>query len=510
MKKVVILFFIPLFALSFSINAQQKKTKKIEIINADELSFEKTQNKSLQRLIGNVIFEHEGAKMYCDSAYFYGKQNSMEAFGNVKIEMGDSVNMFCDYLKYDGTLKTVYARKNVKLFHKNSKLFTDSLDFYRKSGIAKYYTFGTIITEEDTLTSNYGYYQSRTRNFFPSGNVIVRNPRFIMHTDSLRFNTKRKTVYFLTKTDIKSDSARIICYSGHYNTIDDDALFGKNTFIQSKSKILKGDSLFYNAQKDYGEGYIYFLVIDTTNKMLASGKFGIYNGKANEIMTTDSAIMMIIDSNNDTLFLHSDTIVSKTDTNDNRMIFSYYNVRFYKTDLQGACDSLIYSMSDSTIYMYKKPILWSDNYQLFAKEINILSDRGGIKEVDMIDKGMITEKLDSIKYNQIKGKNIYAYFQNNNISHITVETNAETIYYPLNDKDQYIGMYKASSKNISISMNNNEVSRIVFYKNTNGVLYPIDQLPNDKLMLTGFKWMGKHRPHKKTDIFLKNNYSLFE
>lgn len=496
-EKFVVILLLLLPVIGFS-----QKGKRIDIVNADELSFVKMPGREVKKLKGNVVFKHDNAIMKCDSAYFYSQENSMEAFGNVKIEMGDSVTLFCDYLKYDGVKKIAYTRRNIRLYHKNSSLFTDSLDYYRVPGIAKYYTFGTIITGEDTLTSNYGYYLKRSRDFFPSGNVIVHNPDFVMHTDSLRFNTESKTVFFLTNTLIKNDSGSIKCISGNYNTVTNIAIFGHNTVINRNDKIIYGDSIYYDSNKGYGVGYKNFVVVDTAQKMIISGRYGEVREENNTAFVTDSACFMQVDDDGDTLFLHADTLRSVKDTA-GKKIYAYYGVKFYKSDIQGKCDSLVYNFTDSTTLMYGSPVIWTDNYQLFAKEIDIHSGNKGIKQVNLFYTAFIAEQLDTSMFNQIKGKNIYAYFGDGEIKKVEVRQNSETVYYP-EDDSSIIGLYNANSADIDILLDSGKVAKIVFLRNPDGALYPLNMVPDGKDVLNGFVWLDKYRPEGKEEIFGEN------
>ena len=495
-KQLTFVFFLLISTYSLS-----QKSKKIDIINADELTIVKKGKIELKKLKGNVIFKHEDALMYCDSSFFNSAENTMEAFGNVKIEAKDSIRLFCNFLKYNGKTKVANTRGNIRLYHKKSILITDSLDFYRTSGVAKYFTYGTIISGNDTLTSKYGFYYSKTRDFYPILNVEVKNPNFIMFTDSLRFNTKSKKVYFLTKTRIISDSSLIVCYKGYYDTEKDFAFFGKKTFIKQGKNILKGDSLFYDNKKNYGEGYKYFYIEDTINKVAVSGKFGIYEGMKNSIMITDSACFTQFENVEDTLFLHSDTLKSIEDTS-GKMLFAYKSVLFFRNDFQGKCDSLVYSFSDSTVRMYGNPVLWFDNFQLTANQIEILSNNEGIKQVNLINAGFIVEQIDTNIYNQINGSTIYAFFKEGEIYKIDVKRNAKTVYYPIDDST-ITGLYNANAANIRIMLDSGKVTKILFLSSPEGILYPINNMNDENAFLPGFVWYIKYRPLRKEDIFIK-------
>ena len=53
-------------------------------------------------LIGSVRMKHDSMYMFCDSALIFEKINSVEAFGNVRMEQGDTLFIYGDYLYYDG------------------------------------------------------------------------------------------------------------------------------------------------------------------------------------------------------------------------------------------------------------------------------------------------------------------------------------------------------------------------------------------------------------------------
>src|SRR5690606_34265458 len=49
---------------------------------------------------GNVIFEHDGTKLYSDSAVFYQKENFFRAWSRVRVV--NTITMTSDSLEYDG------------------------------------------------------------------------------------------------------------------------------------------------------------------------------------------------------------------------------------------------------------------------------------------------------------------------------------------------------------------------------------------------------------------------
>ena len=102
-----------------------KKTK-VFLEHANTLSFDKERNAEAQVLNGDVCFRHDSSYMYCDSAYFFEQTNSLEAFSNVRMEQGDTLFVYGNYLFYDGNTQIAYLRENVRMENGQVTLFTDS------------------------------------------------------------------------------------------------------------------------------------------------------------------------------------------------------------------------------------------------------------------------------------------------------------------------------------------------------------------------------------------------
>ena len=160
--------FLLLFTfVSLTSFAQEAKKKRIELLNAEVLEYDESLGHKARRLLGNVIFEHEGAVMNCDSAYLY-EDNSMDAFSKVSINKGDSIKMWCDELNYNGNTEFAKAKRNVKLVDREMTLTSQKLDYNMATEQAWYTTGGKIVDSENTLTSRVGYY------FRYGGNVLQR------------------------------------------------------------------------------------------------------------------------------------------------------------------------------------------------------------------------------------------------------------------------------------------------------------------------------------------------
>jgi hypothetical protein len=204
----------------------------------------------------------------------------------------------------------------------------------------------------------------------------------------------------------------------------------------------------------------------------------------------------------DTLFLHADTLYTMPDknANDAKMLIAYNNNRFFRTDIQGICDSLIYFTKDSTIQMYNDPVLWSNENQMNAEYIEFFNRSQPPNEVHLKNNAFIIQEVDSSKYNQIKGKSMVGFINGQNLYRIDVNGNGQSIYYP-SDQDDYIGINKAESSNIIIYLSENQINRITFVGSPTGVMNPLlDVVPADT-KLDGYRWRVEERPKSKFEIF---------
>jgi lipopolysaccharide export system protein LptA len=497
LKKQFILFFL-LSLISVSLFSQQRRM--IELLNADELIFQKLPSgEEYKRLLGNVKFKHEDEIMTCDSAWFFSDRNTMEAFSNVHIKQGDSLDLYADYLNYDGNKRISHVRHHIRLIHNKAILYTDSLNYYRNENLAKYYGTGRLEHGEDTLTSEYGYYYSVSQNFIPVKNVVMHNPRFTMFTDSGFYNSGENKAYFVSPTKFVTDSAIGYCSAGWYEVPNDYIYLGKQSRIEGRKAVLTGDSLFYDMKKDEGWGYRNTVLNDTVRKIMIKGNHIYYSGKLKQGIATDSAVFVQIDDQKDSLFLHADSLLLSQDTTKQRILRAYHHVRFYKSTMQGKCDSLV-SLSDTLTILYGAPILWSEERQISAPLIKLYSDSGVVKRMELYDGSFIVDRQDSGKFNQIKGIDMVAYFKNDAIEVVDVTSHSESIYYML-DGDTYKGVNKVASKNMRLYFDDGKVKKVVYRNKPSGTFYSMETFPFKQAYLAGFNYQIKLRPIDKFDIF---------
>lgn len=476
-----------------------KKTK-VYLIHSNTLSFDKAVKPDAQILNGDVCFRHDSSYMYCDSAYFFEQTNSLEAFSNVRMEQGDTLFVYGDYLFYDGNTQVAYLRENVRMENGQVTLFTDSLNYERIPNIGYYFEGGLIVDSLNQLSSFYGQYSPETKLAVFNDSVQVENPDFTLYSDTLHYDTESKVATILGPSVIVSDSGTIHTSRGWYDTVNNTSLLLDQSQVESGEKILIGDSIFYNRDTGMGEVYGNMSLIDTAQHVTLQGEYGYYNEQTGYAFATDSARFLEY-SQGDTLFLHADTLQMVTVDSVYREIKAYYGVRFYRIDMQGVCDSMQFNTRDSVLYMYTEPVLWNEQYQLYGDTIAIYMNDSTIEYAHVIQFAFAAQHVDSSYYNQLKGNDLKAYFEGQAVHQIDVAGNAESIFYPLEKDGAKVGMNETKSGFLTIWVKDNKLDKLKIWPSPVGSMTPIPDLKPDQKMLKDFYWFDYLRPKNRDDIY---------
>lgn len=476
-----------------------KKTK-VYLIHSNTLSFDKAVKPDAQILNGDVCFRHDSSYMYCDSAYFFEQTNSLEAFSNVRMEQGDTLFVYGDYLFYDGNTQVAYLRENVRMENGQVTLFTDSLNYERIPNIGYYFEGGLIVDSLNQLSSFYGQYSPETKLAVFNDSVQVENPDFTLYSDTLHYDTESKVATILGPSVIVSDSGTIHTSRGWYDTVNNTSLLLDQSQVESGEKILIGDSIFYNRDTGMGEVYGNMSLIDTAQHVTLQGEYGYYNEQTGYAFATDSARFLEY-SQGDTLFLHADTLQMVTVDSVYREIKAYYGVRFYRIDMQGVCDSMQFNTRDSVLYMYTEPVLWNEQYQLYGDTIAIYMNDSTIEYAHVIQFAFVAQHVDSSYYNQLKGNDLKAYFEGQAVHQIDVAGNAESIFYPLEKDGAKVGMNETKSGFLTIWVKDNKLDKLKIWPSPVGSMTPIPDLKPDQKMLKDFYWFDYLRPKNRDDIY---------
>lgn len=563
----VLLVLIGIIASSANLIAQNRK--RVEILHCDVLDHNSHIVANAQRLLGNVNITVDGAVMWCDSLYSYAN-NTVDAFGRVHIVRGDTLNMYADFINYNGMNKLAKARRNVKLIDKQVTLTTDSLDYSMINDLASYNYSGTVKDSTNTLKSVIGQYYVNEKKAYFKTRVDGVTKDYKIKSDTLIYFTNSKKVFIEGPTRIFNEKDTLYAESGWYDSMKSFAKLTKKPKIWNDKQRVKADSIYYNKKSGEGMAMGHARIQDIENSIVVVGNKVRYNDITKIASANDSAVFIQY-SKADSLYLHADYLKTMPDTTtaikalpakkgagktagkvkaatpalipaakideyqrmrqtetekndsiltrkamsgtqpkdttkakpakDPRLVLAYHRVRFFRTDMQGKCDSLVYWSKDSTVQMFTEPVIWSNKNQISARYIEMINRSKGLDEIRMKEESfIIAMEDDSIRFNQIKGKNMTGFIRDNQLEKIDVNGNGESNYYA-RDKSGIIGLNKAQSSNITIYMNKGKVKKISFIKSPDGELKPLADLADNDKLLTGFNWQAEIRPKSKEDIF---------
>lgn len=485
---------------------RQKTSERVYLVHADRLRYDRFGTvPDAQVLNGNVQFRHKGAKLYCDSAYFYQASNSFKAFGNVRMYQGDTLSLFSDYAYYDGNDQMAEARHNVVLTHRKTKLYTDSLNYDRLYGIGYFFEGGKMVDKDNVLVSDWGEYDTETRVAVFNYDVDLKNPKFVLSTDTLHYDTRTSLAHIVGPSTITSGASVIHTSQGYYDTNKDFArLYGRST-LTNNGKTLTADSLFNDEKKAVSQGFGNVVYTDTVNKNEMNSNYFWYNDSTGFAFATDSAVLKDY-SQGDTLFVHSDTMKVYTFNMNTDSVYRkahcYNKVRAFRTDVQAVCDSLVYNTKDSCLTMYRDPIVWNANRQLLGEVIEVFMKDSTIDRAHVVNQALSVEMLpDSTKFNQIASREMFGFFNKGQLYKTEAVGNVQCVYYFQDDKDSsLISMTYLETDTMRMTMENRQLQSIWTCKQQ-GTMYPITQIPPSKRELPSFAWFDYVRPRDKHDIF---------
>jgi lipopolysaccharide export system protein LptA len=429
------------------------------------------------------------------------KTNSFKAYGHVKIEQGDSLEIYSKRLNYNGNSRIGHLFHDVKMINGEVTLYTDTLIYNRNKNLGYYTCGGKLVDSLNTLVSKHGYYYSNTKLAEFRYDVVGENSSSTIKSDTLTYDTETKVATILGPTHIyHSDSTIIYSELGWYNSDTDKSQLLKKPFINhGNGKTLQGDTIFYDKNNGVGEAFHNVILKDSLNKIRLHGHYGYYKEDGDIGLITDSA-MMVEYSQTDTTYIHGDTIYSYAQGEEEKMTLVYHNVRLYHNDFQAVCDSLTFFSGDSILHLMQMPIIWNNNQQITGDTIHLYPKDGSIERMHVIDNAIMIQEEDTIHYNQVSGKEILAHIKEQELDYVDISGNVESIFYPT-DQGDLIGLNTIKSSYMTIYFKEGQLERFNVFPSPTAVMYPLSQVTNNMLYLPNFTWQIDICPTSKDDIF---------
>jgi len=513
LKKLIPLYIVILLISAFSqaqsnqeINYDSDRTLKNEQRYPGALILSKVDNQ--------VYFDHDGIEVWCDNAVFYKEENFFKAYGNIRMQQGDSVSMTSNYAEYNGDTEFAFASGNVKMKRPQTTLESDSLFFDRIKQQAYYRSGGKVTDTASVLTSTIGRYFMEEDKYSFVNDVVLTNPDYTINSEQLDFYSENGHAYLYGPSIIESETSTVYCERGFYDTRADNGYFVKNSQINYNNRILKGDSLYFNRETSFASATNNIRVIDTINNSTVSGHYAeVYRDKDSVFITKRALAASLQDR--DTLFIHSDTIMI-TGKPDQRVLRGFYDVRIYKEDqtgentMSGRSDSIF---SDQPTGLTKlinisgrgngDPVLWSGENQMTGDSIHLQSNpkTEQLDSLLVFDNAFLIQKDTIEGYNQLKGKILTGYFRQNELYEVIIDKNTETLNYMRNSENQLIGINKTLASSIIIYFENQQIEYIDYLNQVDGALTPEADFPPNARTLQGFNWRGEERILSKEGLF---------
>lgn len=534
---------------------QEDTSKRIHILNADNLSLITKDSVDERRFRGNVVFRQSTSLLYCDSAVFNQAKNMIEAWGHVHINQDDSIHTYSDYLIYMGNTRVATLTGNAKLTDNKIVLTSPEIQYDMNTKIGTYTKSGKLVNEKSVLTSQEGFYYAETKDVYFKKNVVIIDPGFTLSTDTLLYNSTTKIATILAPTTINDGKMTMYVTKGYYNTDIGYGSFSDRPIIEDSTNTFTANEIQTDKATGISIATGNMIWRDTAQKVSVLANYGIVNQFNKTVLATRKPVMLL-EGKTDTLLVAADTLFSgiikinqvvdtavakpdsgtfvrarltdsstlvkdsstfvrapltdssstpaapaaAKDTTEKRFLIAYNHVKIYSDSLQGVADSVYYSGVDSIFRLYKEPVLWASGNQLIGDTIFLFTKNQKADKLLLDQNAMIINEAGPGMYNQVKGNTILGFFGDEKLDSMYANGNAENIYYVQDNDSAFISINRLLSAATHIYFENGELERIVFLKEAEATMYPFTQMPEEQKKLPGFKWVIERKPRSKYEL----------
>jgi lipopolysaccharide export system protein LptA len=483
-------FFILLLFATHSLVAQNSNV--LEIQSADLLQGAN----GFERLIKNVKMKHQSTLINCDSAHFFRVENVVKLYGNVRItDQKDPVKITSRYAEYDGNTKTAKLREKVVFKNESTTLYTEFLDYNRETGIADYYNGGKVVDSLNVLNSEKGIYETSIEKITFTEKVVLVNPDYTLKTNDLIYKTIPKISETPGLTNIISkDGEKLNAQKGSYYDTQNKIFRFYDGDIETETSIVYAENLFYDEPQKYYEGTVNVSIYNKEREIEIFGEEGKYwEDKKYSKIYGNALVKKYFES--DTLLMIADTLISQDgELAKDKYLLAYPQVKILKTELSGKADSLVYYFSDSTIHLFKDPILWKDKNQITADSVRFLIANEEISEAIFTHKAFSVSRDTLGNYNQIKGRRMHGFFEEGNLKRLDILGNGESLYFDLLNDSTLRGMNKMVCAQIQMFFKEGNISRINHVIKPEGYFQPPHLMKEEEKTLEGFVWRIEEKP----------------
>lgn len=485
-------FLLTFWAASFSSHAQEKSI--LEINKADALLGDGV--RGYERFVGSVEMKHKNTLIFCDSLHFFREENKARLFGNVRlVDTEDPVQTTSGYAEYDGNTKVAKLRNHVVFTNQKTTLNTEYLDYDRERNIAYYFNDGKVVDSVNVLTSERGTYEVTIEKITFKKDVVLVNPDYTMKTNDLVYFTIPKTAETKGLTNlISKDGNTLDAQNGSFYDTQGKKFRFFDGVVESETSRIKAKELYYSELEAYYEGKENVSVLNKERQIEVFGDVGEYWEERKYSQVYGNALVRRY-FEKDTLYMVSDSLISQDGEVDSiKYLLAFRAVKLVKTDLSGAADSLVYNYSDSSIQLFKDPVMWNQKSQITADSMVFYIANEELDRVFMKDKVFVITRDTLMNFNQMKGRTMVGYFDEGQMDKIDIDGNGESLYFALQADTISQGINKTLSANIKLRFKNGAIQRVTYGIKPDGKFTPFQLINEENSRLEGFTWRLEEKP----------------
>jgi lipopolysaccharide export system protein LptA len=499
-------------------------------IFADSLTYDS--QTGVAWLIGRVLMINGDQELHTDQLQYDTRTRTATYYTGGWLASGDT-RIFCMRGRYHVESRTVYMEDSVQVSQPGFRLRADSM-YYKMDEDRVYFTGPTRMRQDSAdLYCESGYYNLEAGNGWFEVNAQFADPNRKAQAERIFYDARTNDFQLIDQARFEEEGRLAMGDTLTYFQGSGDFFIRGNGFMQDGVQTIQADGIDYNTRTErfrtLGRARIQdgaqFLAADditntdSTDLVLVTGNVSWIDTTANIELRCDSAVyqrsqgyfqamgeppLLIQVVDGDTLYLVADQIISQRNQEDSsRIILAYHHVLSFKSDMQIACDSMVYRDADSLFMFYHDPVIWSDSSQFTADTIRMQMANKRVDTIFLMRRALIITTADLIYFSQIKGREITAIFQDNAIHTMWVNGNAQTVYYVLDDDGAYLGVNQSECSDMVFYFEDGQVSDIYYLRKPASTMFPMGQVDHEQLKLEGFRWREEERPSGYHDMLRK-------
>ncbi|MDY5387087.1 MAG: OstA-like protein [Muribaculaceae bacterium] len=475
---------------------------------------------------GNVELKNRSVTLVTDSLDY--DVNSQLGWYTTGGQLDDDVNTLTSiYGEYSPSTKVARFRNDVLLVNRKDgyRLITDELEYNTSTHIADINSTTRIEGANDTIYTTRGWYNTTTDHAqltarstivhrdsssnvttLEGDSIIYDRISHISRAFMFRDAAKHKAPMILT------DTARKVILIGGYGEYNDSTRSAYSTEYPLLMEFSRPDTLFLRADTIFS--FIETERIDTIppspslqeDNEVSPDLTDFINIPNDSISPADSIPSADTIPSADSISL-GDSIsppatplisdsVAKAPPREFHVARAIGCARFFNQDIQGVADTLLFKEQDSILYMFRKPIIWSGERQVYGNRIDVHFNDSTPDWALLPNAGMLAEYIEEDFYNQLTGSRMKAFLENKNLKRLEVEGNVIAILLPQEKDSSYNKLVHAESSYLTLDMDGKEMKHLIMWPEVSGTVTPLFEVKKSEQYIEGFRWLEALRPKR--------------